>query len=797
MEPSDHTFSVIDESHPINTQKFDHKTVTKHLRAEVGRALILRECIMSVMLHPNIDTDVQTCLLKISEVLFKPSDESVPIRLPEVPQPVAEVPMPVSTKIRIHAPSAPPIEPAQSPAPLPKIILKDHQHHLANDTDLRSSSPPPAPAPEVPSKLALASHPLSQPFRKPVDPIRESAPDYFNIIHNPMDFKTMGIKLEMGQYPNREAFKDDVNLIFNNCKTYNLPDSSLVVKYVEPLKATFDKLWERSEKTMSAIQAKGLGGVNTARLPAADTTLIAAPNHVVPLAPPPSFAAFAAGGSMIPPALASPVSSGIPPPSVASTLSPEASRPGRLKVKLKPQSSTSTGGTIPEILPGSNSSVVPPPKSGLKIKFTPVATTSTLANNPPSMMTNTKADGDASSTSTYPTSLTFPSSSSSTFPPPPPPMISMAPPKSRLPPNPSFVPPPPPPTFESFSLAAQLGAKPTPTSTLPEKPPVAADIPSSTSLEKPTKSKKRQSSSQTASLDTPPPSSQPVKKNSLIVQFPRPPPTVPPPPPPGIITTSKGAGPTIGFPNYPAPPPPSLPQLDSKLANPTASESSIPLISSALNPPLPSKPTKIKVIQRPPPRQDHTELSVPPPTLPNSFKIKSKADKNTKLNITATSISLPPSKKSKTKKSTVPEHIDQASGHQSSPPLLAQTPDLNTSRSPSHVSRSPSTSTAAGRSAALAHPPPPPPPPPSSSLASEPVAGASPECGSGIPVDPIAVGAPTYLDEIKHPMDLSTMSKKLDQGFYKRQSDLMADFELIVSNCVQFNGAESHLGLGS
>jgi transcription initiation factor TFIID subunit 2 len=90
--------------------------------------------------------------------------------------------------------------------------LKDHQHHLANDTDLRSSSPPPAPAPEVPSKLAvalirkpkappkpkkfqasgmtipdhkmcqnllkkLASHPLSQPFRKPVDPIRESAPD--------------------------------------------------------------------------------------------------------------------------------------------------------------------------------------------------------------------------------------------------------------------------------------------------------------------------------------------------------------------------------------------------------------------------------------------------------------------------------------------------------------------------------------------------------------------------------------------------------------------------------------------
>lgn len=64
-----------------------------------------------------------------------------------------------------------------------------------------------------------------------------------------------------------------------------------------------------------------------------------------------------------------------------------------------------------------------------------------------------------------------------------------------------------------------------------------------------------------------------------------------------------------------------------------------------------------------------------------------------------------------------------------------------------------------------------------------------------IPVDPIAVGAPTYLDEIKKPMDLSTMLKKLEKGVYKRHSELMTDFELIVSNCVQFNGAESHLGL--
>ncbi|WAR52569.1 hypothetical protein PtB15_1B1012 [Puccinia triticina] len=871
MEPSDHNFSVIDESHPFNSLKFNHKTVTKHLRAEVGRALILRECIMSVMLDPAVDTDVQTCLLKISEILFKPSDESVPVRIPEEKRPESEAPMPVSTKIRIHAPSAPAIEPAQSAAPLPKIILKDHQHHLTNDTDPGASSPPAPSAPDVPSKLAaalirkpkpppkpkkfqasgmsipdhkmcqnllkkLASNQLSQPFRKPVDPIRDSAPNYFNIISTPMDFKTMGLKLEMGQYPNREAFKDDVNLIFTNCKTYNLPDSSLVVKYAEPLKAAFDKLWERSEKTMSAIQAKGLGGVNPARLPPPDTKLIVTPNNVVPLAPPPSFAAFAAGGSMIPPSSSPPKSPGLPPLPAPPRRSPEASRPGRLKVKLKPRTSISTNGTISEIIPDNHSSIPPAPKSGLKIKFTPTSTTSNLAN-PPSTPVDIQPEGGRPKTSAYP-SLPFPTSSSSAFPPPPPPiMISMAPPKSLPPPPPTFVPPPPPPSFESFSLAAQ---KPTPASSRPEKPSVEIEP----SNPVPTKCKKRPSSSQTMTTAVPPPlapgpsTQQPVKRNNLIVQFPKPP-TLPPAP--TVTTASSAPGPSIGSSNLSAPPPPSSPELDSKCTkHPTASVP-IPALKPQVNPPPPSNPIKIKVVQRPAPRPvaaDHSEAATPS-ILPNSSKSKLKMEKSPKSNSkskgarsvtvptkthlerlspnpvdspgkTVTSSS-PPTKKSKTKKSTLPEYIDQSSGHRSSPPALPKTPDLGASGSPSHISRSPSASTAAGRSVTLAHPP-------STSFLSEPVKAASPVANDllnskkakviirkmmehpqgvwfRIPVDPIAVGAPTYLDEIKNPMDLSTMVKKLDKGLYKRHSELMADFELIVSNCVQFNGAESQLGL--
>ncbi|KAG8714750.1 hypothetical protein FRC11_007261 [Ceratobasidium sp. 423] len=55
------------------------------------------------------------------------------------------------------------------------------------------------------------------------------------------------------------------------------------------------------------------------------------------------------------------------------------------------------------------------------------------------------------------------------------------------------------------------------------------------------------------------------------------------------------------------------------------------------------------------------------------------------------------------------------------------------------------------------------------------------------PVDPIKDGCPTYLDEIKHPMDLGTMGTKLRNGKYKTMDNFKSDVELIVSNCRAFN----------
>ncbi|XP_066266285.1 BRCA2-interacting transcriptional repressor EMSY-like isoform X4 [Branchiostoma lanceolatum] len=58
-------------------------------------------------------------------------------------------------------------------------------------------------------------------FIHPVDPA--VAPDYYNIIKQPMDFSTIKKKLEGGQYNSMEEFHADMQLIKTNCFQYNPP----------------------------------------------------------------------------------------------------------------------------------------------------------------------------------------------------------------------------------------------------------------------------------------------------------------------------------------------------------------------------------------------------------------------------------------------------------------------------------------------------------------------------------------------------------------------------------------------
>ncbi|ROV87660.1 hypothetical protein VSDG_09644 [Cytospora chrysosperma] len=55
------------------------------------------------------------------------------------------------------------------------------------------------------------------------------------------------------------------------------------------------------------------------------------------------------------------------------------------------------------------------------------------------------------------------------------------------------------------------------------------------------------------------------------------------------------------------------------------------------------------------------------------------------------------------------------------------------------------------------------------------------------PVDPVALNIPTYHNIIKQPMDLGTMSERLDNGQYESANAFKADFNLMIKNCFKFN----------
>lgn len=90
----------------------------------------------------------------------------------------------------------------------------------------------------------MQNHASSWPFREPVK--LSDAADYYDVIEQPMgafppalhytftgaeifdrhaDLKTMGEKLEADKYGSLEEFADDAQLIFDNCRFYNVEES--------------------------------------------------------------------------------------------------------------------------------------------------------------------------------------------------------------------------------------------------------------------------------------------------------------------------------------------------------------------------------------------------------------------------------------------------------------------------------------------------------------------------------------------------------------------------------------------
>jgi hypothetical protein len=89
---------------------------------------------------------------------------------------------------------------------------------------------------------ALSDLPCSRPFRDPVDGRRY--PDYFLIVTQPMDLKTLRKNLLDSKYDSVEEFHDDVQRIFDNCKAYNIETSNPIRQQCDELERNFIYQWQ-------------------------------------------------------------------------------------------------------------------------------------------------------------------------------------------------------------------------------------------------------------------------------------------------------------------------------------------------------------------------------------------------------------------------------------------------------------------------------------------------------------------------------------------------------------------------
>jgi bromodomain-containing protein 7/9 len=90
-------------------------------------------------------------------------------------------------------------------------------------------------------------------FYLPVDV--EQVPSYLEVIEQPMDFSTLEKNVENGKYKNVQEFKLDVDLIWDNCMTFN-QDDSIYFQVAEELKQWANENWEKFEEMVEVEPAE-------------------------------------------------------------------------------------------------------------------------------------------------------------------------------------------------------------------------------------------------------------------------------------------------------------------------------------------------------------------------------------------------------------------------------------------------------------------------------------------------------------------------------------------------------------
>lgn len=63
------------------------------------------------------------------------------------------------------------------------------------------------------------------------------------------------------------------------------------------------------------------------------------------------------------------------------------------------------------------------------------------------------------------------------------------------------------------------------------------------------------------------------------------------------------------------------------------------------------------------------------------------------------------------------------------------------------------------------------------------------------PVDYLKLNVPDYPKVIRHPMDLTTVDHKLNNGDYENVEEFITDIRLVFNNCFKFNGPEAMISM--
>ena len=112
----------------------------------------------------------------------------------------------------------------------------------------------------------MEKDPQAYDFLAPVDYVALNILDYPKIITHPMDLGTVKNNLLNGEYKIFQDFMSDINLIWKNCRTYNLPGSEIVKMANhcdKKIKQLIDKQFKNSQNKGGATKNKNENGTLT------------------------------------------------------------------------------------------------------------------------------------------------------------------------------------------------------------------------------------------------------------------------------------------------------------------------------------------------------------------------------------------------------------------------------------------------------------------------------------------------------------------------------------------------------